>query len=66
MANGLTAERMAIFAAAARVELDAAAAARVARAVSPTIERFSAPDIVVPFEVEPATFALVQHQETSR
>jgi hypothetical protein len=66
MENGLTAERMAIFAAAARVQLDAAAAARVARAVSPTIARFSAADVVVPFEVEPATFVLVQHQEAGR
>jgi hypothetical protein len=66
MANGLTAERVAIFAAAARVQLDAATAARVARAVSPTSERFSAADIVVPFEVEPATFVVVQHRETSR
>ena len=66
MANGLTAERVAIFATAARVQLDAAAAARVARAVSPIIGRFSEPDIVVSFEVEPATFVLVQHRETRR
>ena len=66
MANDLTAERVTIFAAAARVELDMEAAARVARAVSPTIERFSTPDIVIPFEVEPATFVLVQHRETCR
>ena len=66
MADGLTAERVAIFAAAARVQLDAAVAARVARAVSPISERFSAPDIVVPFEVEPATFVVVQHREASR
>jgi hypothetical protein len=66
MANGLTAERVAVFAAAAGVPLDAGAAARVARAVSPTSERFSAPDIAVSFEVEPATFVLVQHRETGR
>jgi hypothetical protein len=66
MANGLTAEQVAIFASAARVQLDAAAAARVARAVSPISERFSASDIVVPFEVEPATFVLVQHRKDCR
>jgi hypothetical protein len=66
MAKGLTVEGVAIFAAAARVPLDAAAAARVARAVSPTVERFSAPDIIVPFEVEPATFVLMQHREARR
>jgi hypothetical protein len=66
MADVLTAEWVAIFAAAARVQLDAATAARVARAVSPIIGRFSGPDIVIPFEVEPATFVLVQHRETRR
>jgi len=66
MANELTTERVAILAAAARVQLDAATAARVARAVSPTVGRFSAPDIVVPFEVEPATFVVVQHRDARR
>jgi hypothetical protein len=66
MANELTAERVAILAAAARVQLDAATAGRVARAVSPMVGRFSAPDIVVPFEVEPATFVVVQHRDARR
>jgi hypothetical protein len=66
MTDDITADRVALFAAAARVQLDAAAAARVARAVSPTVGRFSAPDIVVPFEVEPATFLLVQHRDARR
>ena len=66
MADDMTADRVALFAAAARVQLDAAAAARVARAVSPTVGRFSAPDIVIPFEVEPATFLAVQHRDARR
>ena len=66
MANELTAEGVAILATAAGVHLDAATAARVARTVSPTVGRFSAPDIVVPFEVEPATFVLVQHRKACR
>ena len=66
MANELTAEGAAILAAAARVPLDPATAARVARTVSPTVGRFSAPDIVVPFEIEPATFVVVQHQDARR
>ena len=66
MTNDLTGERVAIFAAAARVELDAATAARVARAVSPTVGRFSDLDIVIPFGVEPATFVVVQHRDAGR
>jgi len=66
MANELTAEGVAILATAADVHLDAATAARVARTVSPTVGRFSAPDIVVPFEVEPATFVVVQHRDARR
>jgi len=66
MANELTAEGVAILATAAGVHLDAATAARVARTVSPTVGRFSAPDIVVPFEVEPATFVVVQHRGARR
>ena len=61
MANEVTAERVAILAAAASVPLDTATAARVARVVSPTVGRFTAPDIVIPFEIEPATFVVVQH-----
>jgi len=66
MANELTAEGVAILAAAAGVHLDTATAARVARAVSPTVGRFLAPDIVVPFEIEPATFVVVQHRDARR
>jgi hypothetical protein len=66
MANDITGDRVGVLAAAARVPLDAAAAARVARAVSPTVGRFSAPDVVIPFEVEPATFLVVQHREACR
>jgi hypothetical protein len=66
MANELTAEGVAILATAAGVHLDATTAARVARTVSPTVGRFSAPDIVVPFEVEPATFVVVQHRDARR
>jgi ABC-type ATPase with predicted acetyltransferase domain len=66
MANELTAERVAVLAAAARVHLDTATAARVARTVSPTVGQFSTPDIVVPFEIEPATFVVVQHRDARR
>jgi hypothetical protein len=65
MANELTAERVAVLAAAARVHLDTATAARVARTVSPTVGQFPTPD-VVPFEIEPATFVVVQHRDARR
>jgi hypothetical protein len=66
MANELTAEGVAILAAAAGVHVDTATAARVARAVNPTVGRFLAPDVVVPFEIEPATFVVVQHRDARR
>ena len=66
MANELTAEGVAILATAAGVHVDTATAARVARAVNPTVGRFLAPDVVVPFEIEPATFVVVQHQDARR
>lgn len=63
MADNIGVDWVEVFAAAARVELDADAAARVARAVTPTAARFAAPDIVIPFEVEPSTFVVVQRRE---
>jgi hypothetical protein len=63
MANDMTAQAVQASAAAAGVRLDSAAAARVAGAVSPTVGRFLAGDIAVSFDVEPATFIVVQHRE---
>jgi hypothetical protein len=62
MADAVTPAQVAAAAASARVPLDAAAAARVARAVSPVAARLAQPDLAVPFEVEPATFLMVLNE----
>jgi hypothetical protein len=62
MTDDVTPERVAAIAAAARVPLDQTAAARVARAVNPTVTRFVAEKIALPLEVEPATYSVVACQ----
>jgi hypothetical protein len=62
MPDEVTPERVAAIAAAARVPLEQTSAARVANAVNPTVTRFAAQKIVLPLEVEPATYAVVARQ----
>jgi hypothetical protein len=62
MPEDVTPERVAAIATAARVPLDQTAATRVARAVNPTVTRFTAEKIALPLEIEPATFAVVAHR----
>jgi hypothetical protein len=62
MPDEVTPERVAAIAAAARVPLDQTVAARVARAVNPTVTRFAAEKLALPLEVEPATYAVVARQ----
>jgi hypothetical protein len=62
MPNEVTPERVAAIAAAARVPLEQTSAARVAKAVNPTVTRFAAQMIALPLEVEPATYAVVAGQ----
>ena len=66
MADEVTAQRVEAVAAAARVPLDAASAARVARATNPTIARFTAEKIALPLEVEPSTYVVVARKEIGR
>ena len=66
MPDDVTPERILTLAAAARVPLDAAAAARVARAVTPTVTRFAAERIALPLEVEPASYLAVARKEIAR
>ena len=66
MADEITPERVATIAASARIPLDATAAGRVARAVNPTVTRFTSEKITLPLEVEPATFVVVARRETER
>ena len=62
MPDEVTPQRVAAIAAAARLPLDQTAAARVARAVNPTVMRFAAEKLALPLEVEPATYAVVARQ----
>jgi hypothetical protein len=66
MPDEVAAERIATMAAAARVPLEPASAARVARAVTPTVTRLAHEPVDFPFETEPATFVAVQQQERNR
>ena len=66
MADEVIPQGVAAIAALARVPLDEATAARVARTLAPTVARFAAPDVTAPFEAEPSTFLVVQRREIER
>ena len=66
MPNDITSERVATMAEAARVPLTPGSAARIARAVGPTIARFAAENVDIALETEPSTFVAVQRQEIGR
>jgi hypothetical protein len=55
-------ERVQAIAAAARVPLEPQSAARVARAVGPTVARLASAGLACPFETEPASFVAVQRR----
>ena len=59
MSERVTAERVKLFAAAARVPINDDAAARAARAVEPTVKRLEEVDLQLPLEIEPASFVAV-------
>jgi hypothetical protein len=62
----VTPDRVAAIAAAARIPLEPASAARVADAVSPAVNRIAATGLEMPFETEPSSFMAVQQQELQR
>ena len=62
MPDEVTPERVAAIAAAARVPLGQTSAARLAKAVNPTVTRFAVQMIALPLEIEPATYAVVAGQ----
>ena len=66
MPDHVTAERIAVLAAAARVPLAEGAAARIAGAVTPTVTRYTAENIALPLETEPSSFLLVQMKDAGR
>jgi hypothetical protein len=59
MRERVTAERVKVFAAAARVPIRDDAAARAARAVESTVRRLDELDLQLPLETEPATFVAI-------
>jgi hypothetical protein len=63
MPEDITAEQVAMMAAAGRVTLGPESSARVARAVGPTAARFAAERVALPLEVEPATFTAIARRE---
>jgi hypothetical protein len=66
MADKVTPERIATFAAAARVPIQDGAAARIAKAVSPTVARISEQNIQLPLEIEPASFVVIGRKGAKR
>ena len=56
MSERVTAERVKVFAAAARVPIQDDAATRAARAVDPTVRRMDELDLQLQLETEPASF----------
>ena len=59
MAEKVTPVRISTFAAAARVPMPQGGAARIAKAVEPTVARMDALNLQLPFEIEPASFVVV-------
>jgi hypothetical protein len=66
MSEPVSPERIAALAAAARVPLAEGAAARIAGAVTPTVTRYAAENIVMPLETEPSSFLVAQHKDADR
>jgi hypothetical protein len=66
MSDEVTPERIAALAAASRVPLAEGAAARIARAVTPTVARYGAEKIAIPLETEPSSFLVAQHKDAGR
>jgi len=59
MSERVTAERVKILAAAARVPIQDDAAARAARAIGPTVRRMDELDLHLQLETEPASFVTI-------
>jgi hypothetical protein len=58
-------ERIRMNADAVRIALGPDATARIARAIAPTLARFAREKLVMPMEVEPSTFVVMQRRESS-
>ena len=62
----VTPERIAAFAAAARVPIPEASPARIAKAVKPAIERMAAENLQLPLEIEPASYVAIARRGAKR
>ena len=58
------AQRIETLATGARISLQEGSAARIANAVGGTLSRLRDAKLEVPLEIEPASFVVVQHQES--
>ena len=59
MTDKVTPERVATFAAASRVPIQDGGAARIAKAVAPTVTRMDALNLQLQLEIEPASFVAI-------
>jgi hypothetical protein len=66
MPDLITPARVAAIASGSRFTVAPDTPARVADAATPTFARYAAADIAVPFEIEPASFVVVQGREGGR
>jgi hypothetical protein len=66
MPDDVSPERVAALAAAARVPISDKSPAHIARAVTPTVTRYAAENIAIPFETEPSSFLVVQYKDAGR
>jgi hypothetical protein len=66
MSDEITAARVEMLAAAARVPLPEGSATRIANAVAPTIARLADAQLDLSLETEPSTFVVVARREIDR
>jgi len=63
MSDEVRPDRVAVIAAAARIPIEPDSCARVARAVTPAVTRFTALGPSIGLEVEPSSFTAISRQE---
>ena len=66
MSDLITPARVAAIATGSRIDVADGTPQRVADAANPTFARFAAAEIVVPFELEPASFLIAQRRGAGR
>ena len=66
MTDKVTPERIAMFAAAARVPIPQDAPARIAKAVTPPVARMSVENIQLALQIEPASYVAIARKGAKR